>query len=481
MYGSSRARGREPPRSSRGGNVSWKTSAPVAAAIRAAARQPALPRRRPAQQQRRAAGAQRARGSLHGLGRRRRHGQEVPRRRRPEALVPAGVRGQDQRRHAAAPGRRDRLGGQGRGRAGVARRPDPVRSGRHDRLDVARQRRAERLVRHSVLADEVHHRRAALVGVVHVRERVAEARPEVQQRRRRDLRHARVAVRGRRGDALEQRQHAAHRRHAVHRRHQVHLRRARVREADLHAARGQRPQDALGAVQSASSNAAYASSPNSQKRASSTDGCASSASRTARSDDCRGLAQRVAVDAGRDRGERDPRVTGLVGELDRAPVAGRQQLRLARRAAAPHRPDRVDHVPHRQVAGAGELRVAGLAAAEPRHSSSSAGPGGAVDRPVHATAAQQRRVRGVDDRVRLRVLRDVSAMQRYPSHAARYVRTRNSSTAATSERLRQRRIVRELLQPRRDAVQMRQHVVRAAPRPRAPVAARCARARAPAA
>ena len=40
MYGSSRARGREPPRSSRGVNVSWNSSAPVAAAIRAAARRP---------------------------------------------------------------------------------------------------------------------------------------------------------------------------------------------------------------------------------------------------------------------------------------------------------------------------------------------------------------------------------------------------------------------------------------------------------
>ena len=214
-----------------------------------------LARRRAAEQQRAAARPQRSSGGFDrffGNGRARRH---RLRRRRAEALVPAGVGGQDQRRDAATARRRDGLGRQRRRRARVGRGPDPVRGRPHDPLDVRSQRRAERLVRDRVIADQVHHRRPALVRVVHVRERVPEPGPEVQQRRGRDLGHPRVAVGGRRCHALEQRQDAADIRHAVHRRHQVHLRRPGIREADLDAARRQRPQDALRAVQSAASNA----------------------------------------------------------------------------------------------------------------------------------------------------------------------------------------------------------------------------------
>ena len=51
-----------------------------------------------------------------------------------------------------------------------------------------------------------------------------------------------------------------------------------------------------------------------------------------------------------------------------------------------------------------------------RHSSSSSGPGGAVDRAVDASAAEQARVGGVDDRVRFGVRGDVAAMQGNQRH-----------------------------------------------------------------
>ena len=99
---------------------------------------------------------------------------------------------------------------------------------------------------HRVVADDVDDRRARLVGVVEVRERVAQAGAEVQQRRGRDPGHPAVAVGRAGGDALEQREHRPHLRHPVQRRDQVHLRGARVGEARLHPAGRERPQHALG-------------------------------------------------------------------------------------------------------------------------------------------------------------------------------------------------------------------------------------------
>ena len=250
MYGTPTGRGREPPRSSRHANVSRSSCAPVAAAIRAASSSPgprvatppsssAPPPARSA-----AAAASTAPSETGGAGRTA-TGAAGPR------LAPARVGGKDQRRDAPGARLRDRERRVRGRRPRVLHRPHPVRDRPHDRLDVAGQRRAQRLVTDRVIADDVDHRRARLVRVVDVRERVPEPRPEVQQRRGRDVRHPRVAVRRTRRHALEQRQHPAHLRHAVHRRHQVHLRRPRVREADVHARADQRPQDALRAVQTA--------------------------------------------------------------------------------------------------------------------------------------------------------------------------------------------------------------------------------------
>ncbi len=57
--------------------------------------------------------------------------------------------------------------------------------------------------------------------------------------------------------------------------------------------------------------------------------------------------ERIAVRAAADRRERDRRESVADGELERAPVARGQQLRLAAAAAVPDRSDRVDDVPRR--------------------------------------------------------------------------------------------------------------------------------------
>ena len=90
----------------------------------------------------------------------------------------------------------------------------------------------------------------ALAGVVQVRQPVAEPGPEVQQRGRGLVGHPPVAVGRARGDAFEQREHAAHLGHRVQRRDEVHLRRAGVGEAHVDTRVDQRAQQSLGAVQS---------------------------------------------------------------------------------------------------------------------------------------------------------------------------------------------------------------------------------------
>src|SRR5690606_2965210 len=57
-----------------------------------------------------------------------------------------------------------------------------------------------------------------------------------------------------------------------------------------------------------------------------------------------GLLDRVSIDPGTDAGEREGGQVVLRGELDRAAVAGGEQLRLAGAAAAPDRTDGMDDV-----------------------------------------------------------------------------------------------------------------------------------------
>ena len=85
--------------------------------------------------------------------------------------------------------------------------------------------------------------------------------------------------------------------------------------------------------------------------------------------------------------------------LEAAPVAAGEQRRLAFAAAAPDGADSVDDVSRGQIVPPGQLRVAGRAAAEPGAFLQQPRAGGAVDRPVHPAAAQQRRIGRIDDRV----------------------------------------------------------------------------------
>lgn len=66
----------------------------------------------------------------------------------------------------------------------------------------------------------------------------------------------------------------------------------------------------------------------------------------------------------------------------------------------PDRADRVNDMAGKQTITPGELGVTRLAAAQPAALLQQFRPCGPVNRAIHAAAAQQRRIRGVDDRAR---------------------------------------------------------------------------------
>ena len=130
----------------------------------------------------------------------------------------------------------------------ACRGPHPARDVARDGLDVGLQRRVVLDMVGRVVADDVDDRHLGAARVVQVRQPVAQARPEVQQRRRGPIRHPRVAVGGAGGDALEQAEHRTHLRHGVERGDEMHLRRAGVGEARRDAAVDERADQCLGAV-----------------------------------------------------------------------------------------------------------------------------------------------------------------------------------------------------------------------------------------
>ena len=89
-------------------------------------------------------------------------------------------------------------------------------------------------------------------------------------------------------------------------------------------------------------------------------------------------------------------------QLQAGLVAGAQQCRLTVVAAPPNRAGGVDHIAAGEVVGSGDLRLTRLAAAQCAALLQQLRPCGAVDRPIHAAAAQQRTVGGVDDGIHLR-------------------------------------------------------------------------------
>jgi hypothetical protein len=98
-----------------------------------------------------------------------------------------------------------------------------------------------------VVADHVDDRRERAPGVVQVGQAVGEPGAGVQQRARRAVGHARIAVGGAGDDPFGQPEHAAQARLAVERGDEVHLRRARVGEAVVHPLREQRLAKQVGA------------------------------------------------------------------------------------------------------------------------------------------------------------------------------------------------------------------------------------------
>jgi hypothetical protein len=85
-------------------------------------------------------------------------------------------------------------------------------------------------------------------------------------------------------------------------------------------------------------------------------------------------------------------------------------------SAVPDRADGMNDMPRRQPISQSDFGAAGLAAMERAAFGNKLGPGRAMDRAVHATAAEQRRVRGVDDGVNAQA-RDVGDNDFQPRRA----------------------------------------------------------------
>ena len=170
------------------------------------------------------------------------------------AFVPRTIGRHDQRRNVADRVRTGRHRGAHRGAAFFRQnrrrrcRADPRRDRFCHAFDVGRERCIVGDVVDRVVANYVDEGRAGAPGVVQIRDRVAEAGAQMQQRQRRHTAHAPIAVGGPAADAFEQRQHRSHLRHRIDRLHKVHLRRARIRETTRHAGIDERSDQRLGAV-----------------------------------------------------------------------------------------------------------------------------------------------------------------------------------------------------------------------------------------
>jgi len=89
----------------------------------------------------------------------------------------------------------------------------------------------------------------------------------------------------------------------------------------------------------------------------------------------------------------------LLAEFKGAAIAGGEQIDFAARAAIPYRPDRVNDVPGPEPVPLGDLGIAGGAATKRTAFGQQFGAGAAMYRAIDAAAAEQRRIRGVDDGV----------------------------------------------------------------------------------
>src|ERR1700694_259667 len=106
-----------------------------------------------------------------------------------------------------------------------------------------------------------------------------------------------------------------------------------------------------------------------------------------------------AIDPGRDRWERNRAGAKVIGDLERAPVAGGEELGFAPVAAPPAGTDRVDHPAGRQAEARRFLGVPGGAAAELAARLQQLRARGTVDGAVDSATPEQGFVRCVDDRI----------------------------------------------------------------------------------
>ena len=108
---------------------------------------------------------------------------------------------------------------------------------------------------------------------------------------------------------------------------------------------------------------------------------------------------RETIDAGGDRWKSHRSKAVGLAKFDRAAVARRQRLVFALAAAVPDRAYGMNHMPSRQKIALGDFGAAGFAAMEGAAFGEKIWAGRTMDCTVHATTAEQRTVRGVDDGV----------------------------------------------------------------------------------
>ena len=99
-----------------------------------------------------------------------------------------------------------------------------------------------------VITDNVDHRRVGAAGIVQIGKGVAQPRPQMEQRRRRFLRHARIAIRRAGADPFKKTENCPHGRHLIDRGDKVHFGRAGVGKTGVYAAVDERLNQAVRAI-----------------------------------------------------------------------------------------------------------------------------------------------------------------------------------------------------------------------------------------
>ena len=101
------------------------------------------------------------------------------------------------------------------------------------------------------------------------------------------------------------------------------------------------------------------------------------------------------IDAGRNGGKSDRSKAARLTQFDRAAIAGRERFIFAALAPTPDRSNGMNHMPRGQPVAAGDLGIAGRAAAELAAFRQQLGAGGTMNGAVNAAPAEQRRIGGV--------------------------------------------------------------------------------------